>query len=233
MTVKSVDELAEAIRVEVEAAINTWAESENLPPLEWRQSDTTEPGWSGNVLNSWAHPSIGSSDSEIRTIDTWGKLLGLDSEGNSGWWSGDLGKWSLTVQSPWVIDPAPHHHVAHLTTSARLKPLELAIDKAVEDAINGWGHVNDLPAMNWYVSADVDIALDGVPRGDTSSVSASEDVLRWVGVLGGLSQHQSDPYACWLYHVGPWQVAIYYIRDLKALLLAEPDHPYFASGSSS
>jgi hypothetical protein len=231
VTTKPVDELADAIRSRVEEAINTWAEAERLPPLEWAQSDTPEPGWRGNVPKAWAHPSIGSSDADLRAIDTWGKLLGLDSEGVSGWWSGDLGKWTLTVQSPWVSDPAPHHQVAHIPTSARLKLLEFTIDETVAGAINEWGQLNDLPAMNWYVSADVDIALDGVPRGDTSSVSASEDVLRWVGVLGGLSQLQSDPYACWLYHVGPWQVAIYYIRDLKALLLAEPDHPYFASGT--
>jgi hypothetical protein len=226
-----VDELADAIRVKVEAAINAWAECENLPPLEWTQSENPEPGWRGNVPNAWAHPSLGSSVADLRIIDTWGKLLGLDSEGDSGWWSGDLGKWTLTVQSPWVSDPAPHHQVAHIPTSVRLRLLESTIDETVAGAINDWGQLNDLPAMNWYVSTGVDVALDGVPLGDISSALASEDVLRWVGVLGGLSQHQPDPYACWIFEVGHWQVAIYYIRDVKALWLVEPDHPYFASGS--
>ena len=230
MTTIALNEINAAIRTCVSAEINAWGESEALPPLSWQQADLPGTGWSGVIPNAFTHPGLGSSEADLRAIDRWGKTLGLGNDGGTGLWSGVPKKWFLDVQSPWVDDPAPPHRATDALVSPRLDELEYMIDVGVSESINTWGQGHGLPKMNWVISSQIDVDLDGFPVGDISSARAADDVHRWIQVLGGADEMQRDPYASWLHSVGSWRVGIYYIRDLDSLRRDEPDHPYFWSG---
>src|SRR5690606_1144002 len=135
----------------------------------WTQSEHYETGWEGVIPGSWTHPGIGSSDDDVRTVDLWGKTLALGNDSGSGLWGGNVGKWAVNVESPWVADPAPPHRVADIAASTRLDELEHIIDLSVNHALNGWGAQRGLPDLNWRISSGIDVDIEGVPLGDLAS----------------------------------------------------------------